>query len=121
MERPDLILAATGSEVGLCLEAAEKLAGENLAVRVVSMPCWELFEAQSDEYKESVFPSAVKARVGVEAGVDLGWYKWIGDAGEFVGMSNFGASAPAAKLMEHFGFTVDNVVAKAKASIAACK
>ncbi len=114
---PDVILAATGSEVGLCMQAQAKLADEGIKARVVSMPCWELFEGQSAEYRESVFPASVKARVGVEAGVELGWSKWIGDYGRFVGMHGFGASAPFAKLMEHFGFTVDNVVEQAKASI----
>lgn len=110
----DLILIGTGSEVGLCIEAAEKLKAEGKKVRVVSMPCWELFEAQSAEYKESVLPSAIKARVSVEAGTTFGWSKYVGDAGASIGVDTFGASAPGDIIMEQFGFTVDNVVAKAK-------
>jgi transketolase len=82
------------------------------------MPCWELFENQSQEYKDSVIPSQVKARVGIEAGVELGWSKWIGDNGVFVGMSSFGASAPQKICFEKFGITVDNVVTAAKKSMA---
>lgn len=110
----DLILIGTGSEVGLCVQAAEKLKAEGKKVRVVSMPCWELFEAQSAEYKESVLPSNVKARVSVEAGTTFGWSKYVGDAGASIGVDTFGASAPGDILMEQFGFTVDNVIATAK-------
>lgn len=110
----DLILIGTGSEVGLCIEAAEKLKAEGKKVRVVSMPCWELFEAQSAEYKESVLPKAIKARVSVEAGTTFGWSKYVGDAGASIGVDTFGASAPGDIIMEQFGFTVDNVVATAK-------
>lgn len=110
----DLILIGTGSEVNLCVEAAEKLKAEGKKVRVVSMPCWELFEAQSDEYKESVLPSNVKARVSVEAGTTFGWSKYVGDAGASIGVDTYGASAPGGVIMKEYGFTVDNVVAKAK-------
>jgi transketolase len=115
-DNPDVLLLASGSEVGLAVEAAGKLAAEGITAQVVSMPCWELFEKQSQEYKDSVIPQHVKARVGIEAGVELGWNKWLGDKGIFVGMSSFGASAPAKICFEKFGVTVDNVVAAAKKS-----
>ncbi len=114
---PDVILIGTGSEVGLCLKAADALAAEGVKARVVSAPCLDIFAQQSAEYRESVLPKNVKARVGVELGVELGWGKLVGDCGKFLGMTTFGDSAPAAKLMEHFGFTVDRVVALAKESI----
>ena len=114
-EELDLILIGTGSEVALCLEAAEKLKAEGKKVRVVSMPCWELFEAQSDEYKESVLPKAIKKRVAVEAGTTFGWCRYTGDEGAVIGIDTFGASAPGGLAMAKFGFTVDNVIAKAKA------
>ncbi len=116
-DKPDVLLLASGSEVGVALEAAEKLAIEGVTAQVVSMPCWELFEKQSKEYKDSVIPPGVKARVGIEAGVELGWNKWLGDNGIFIGMSSFGASAPAKVCFEKFGITVDNVVTAAKESI----
>lgn len=118
---PDVILIGTGSEVELCVKAKEKLAEKNLRARVVSMPCIEEYEKQSAEYKEAVLPSSVKARVCVEAGSVYSWYKYAGDAGEIVGMTTFGDSAPAAQLFEKFGFTVENVVAKAEASVAKAK
>jgi transketolase len=111
------ILIGTGSEVSLCIEAARVLEDEGYSVRVVSMPSWELFEQQSAEYRESVLPKAVSARVAVEAGVRMGWERYIGLCGEFVGMSGFGASAPAEVLAKEFGFTKENVVAKVKALI----
>jgi transketolase len=117
-DRPDVLLLASGSEVGLALQAAEKLAAEGVTSQVVSMPCWELFEKQSQEYKDSVIPPQVKARVGIEAGVELGWSKWLGDKGVFIGMSSFGASAPAKICFEKFGITVDNVLKAARKSIA---
>ncbi|NQT03093.1 MAG: transketolase, partial [Planctomycetes bacterium] len=117
-DKPDVLLLASGSEVGLAVEAAEKLAAEGVTAQVVSMPCWELFERQSKEYKDSVIPPQIKARVGIEAGVELGWSKWLGEKGVFVGMSSFGASAPANICFEKFGVTVDNVVTAAKKSIA---
>jgi transketolase len=112
--KPEVILIASGSEVSLCVEACGQLAGEGVKARVVSLPCWELFDAQPAEYRDSVLPPEVTARVGVETGVEQGWSKYLGPGGRFIGMSSFGASAPAATLMEHFGFTVDNVVATAK-------
>jgi transketolase len=117
-DKPDVLLLASGSEVGLAVEASEKLSAEGISAQVVSMPCWELFEKQSREYKDSVIPSQVKARVGIEAGVELGWSKWLGDKGVFVGMSSFGASAPAKICFEKFGITVENVLKAAKKSIA---
>ncbi len=105
----DGILIATGSEVQLALDAANKLAGEGKHIRVVSMPCAEVFELQDALYRESVLPSDVLARVAVEAGHADYWYKYVGLDGRVVGMQSFGESAPAAALMEHFGFTVDNV------------
>ena len=113
-DKPDVLLLASGSEVGVALEAAEKLAVEGVIAQVVSMPCWELFEKQSKEYKDSVIPPQTKARVGIEAGVELGWSKWLGDNGIFIGMSSFGASAPAKVCFEKFGITVDNVIETAK-------
>ncbi|MDO5310049.1 MAG: transketolase [Planctomycetia bacterium] len=115
---PQVVLMATGSEVSLCLAAQEALAQENIAARVVSAPCFELFERQSQEYRDAVLPPQVKARVGVELGVQMGWDKYLGESGLFLGMSGFGDSAPAGKLMEHFGITVEHVVELAKESIA---
>lgn len=111
--QPDLILMATGSEVELALAAAEQLTEKNIKVRVVSMPCWEFFEQQSAEYKESVLPSSVKTRLAIEAGATIGWYKYVGDTGAIIGLDRFGASAPAKVNFEKFGFTVENVVAYA--------
>jgi len=104
---PDAIVIATGSEVALAMDAAE---ASSKNVRVVSMPCVELFEAQDDAYKESVLPKAVTARVAVEAAIMDGWWKYVGTDGAVIGMTSFGESAPAPELFEHFGFTVDNVV-----------
>ncbi|MEM1112612.1 MAG: transketolase [Pseudomonadota bacterium] len=109
--RPDAILIATGSEVQLALDAAAQLADKGKPVRVVSMPCAEVFEAQDAGYRESVLPSDVLARVAVEAGHVDYWYKYVGLDGRVVGMSSFGESAPAGELMREFGFTVENVVA----------
>lgn len=112
---PDLILIGTGSEVNLCVQAAEQLKSEGKKVRVVSMPSWELFEAQDAAYKESVLPKAVTKRLVVEAGVTFGWCKYAGTEGDILGIDRFGASAPGGTCLEKFGFTVENVVAKAKA------
>jgi transketolase len=112
---PDLILIGTGSETQLCVKAAEQLRGEGKKVRVVSMPCWELFQEQDEQYRESVLPKAVKKRVSVEAGVTFGWCRYVGDEGIAIGIDQYGSSAPGNVTMEKFGFTVDNVVAKAKA------
>jgi transketolase len=113
---PDLILIATGAEVPLALEAGKKIAGENgTAVRVVSMPCWELFEEQSQEYRDEVLPPDVRARLSIEPGVRLGWERWIGDQGDALSLDRFGASAPGATVLEKLGFNVDNVIARATA------
>ena len=112
---PKLILIATGSEVGLAMEAREKLQAADIPTRVVSMPCWEFFDAQPDRYKDSVLPSSVKARLAIEAGVGLGWSKYVGDSGDTLTVDRFGASAPAEDVFRDYGFTVDNVVKKAKA------
>ncbi|HVV54190.1 MAG TPA: transketolase [Mucilaginibacter sp.] len=112
---PDVILMATGSEVTLILQAQEKLKAEGIAARVVSMPSWELFEKQSAAYKEQIFPKSVRKRLAVEAGSPLGWHKYVTDEGDIIAMHTFGESAPAEQLFAEFGFTVDNVVAKAKA------
>jgi transketolase len=118
---PDVILIGTGSELQLAVQAQEKLAAEGIKARVVSMPCWDLFDEQPAEYKESVFPNAVRARVAVEAGATIGWERYVGLEGRIVGQNTFGASAPFKDLLKHFGYTVDNVVAHAKESIAAAK
>jgi transketolase len=111
---PELIFIATGSEVQLAIEAAKELTNEGKRVRVVSMPSWELFDAQSAAYKESVLPRVVRARVAVEAGIGTGWERYVGLDGAVVGMEGFGASGPGGEVMQHFGFTVENVIAKAK-------
>ena len=113
-DKPDVLLLATGSEVGLALSAADSLAAEGVKAQVVSMPCWKLFEKQSPEYKESVLPNNVKARVAIEAGIEQGWGKYLGDKGTFIGMSSFGASAPAKVCFEKFGITAEAVVQAAK-------
>ncbi len=112
-----MLLLATGSEVQLAVSAADKLAEEGTKAQVISMPCWELFEKQDQAYKDSVLPPSVRARVGVEAGIEMGWYKWIGDRGQFIGMHSFGKSAPQDRCFKEFGITVENVVAAAKKSI----
>ena len=114
---PDVLLIGTGSEVELCVKAKAALAEQGVNARVVSMPCIEEFEKQSPEYKEKVLPSAIKARVCVEAGSPYSWYKYAGDNGEIIAMNTFGASAPAGKLFPYFGFTVENVVEKALKSL----
>jgi transketolase len=110
----DIILIGTGSEVDLAMKAQAKLKEEGIAANVVSMPSWELFEKQSAEYKESVLPKKLKKRLAIEAGSYLGWHKYVTDEGDTVTMHTFGESAPADDLAKHFGFTVDNVVKKAK-------
>lgn len=116
--RPDLILIGTGSEVSLCLEAWEKLTAAGSAVRVVSMPSWDLFEAQDPAYREQVLPERVAARVAVEMGSPLGWERYVGRHGSVLGLDAFGASAPASAVQEHFGFTVDHVINAARAQLA---
>ncbi|HAJ8044615.1 TPA: transketolase [Escherichia coli] len=111
--KPDIILIATGSEMEITLQAAEKLAGEGRNVRVVSLPSTDIFDAQDEKYRESVLPSNVSARVAVEAGIADYWYKYVGLKGAIVGMTGYGESAPADKLFPFFGFTAENIVAKA--------
>ena len=107
---PDLILIATGSEVPLAMDAAEALSADGRHVRVVSMPCTHVFDEQPAEYRESVLPASVSARVAIEAGVTDGWWRYVGTDGRVIGISSFGASAPAAELFQHFGFSQDNVI-----------
>ena len=114
---PDVLLMASGSEVELCVKAKAALNEQGVKARVISLPCFEEYEKQSAEYKESVIPKSVKARVAVEAACPYSWYKYAGDNGELVCMTSFGASAPAGQLFNYYGFTVENVVAKALASI----
>jgi transketolase len=107
--KPALILIGTGSELQLAFAAAEQLEGEGIATRVVSLPCWETFDAQDQAYRDSVLPPAVRKRVSVEIGVSLGWERWVGDEGAIIGLDHYGASAPAGTIFEHFGFTADRV------------
>jgi len=115
---PDLILIGTGSEVSLCVEAAQQLRAAGTQVRVVSMPSWELFEAQDSTYQESVLPPAVTKRLAVEAGIGMGWCRYVGSAGDVISIERFGASAPGDLVMQKFGYTVENVVARAQALLA---
>lgn len=111
---PDIILIATGSEVSLALKAGEQLAADGVNVRVVAMPSWELFDSQPPEYRDTVLPPSVRARVAVEAGAEPGWERYVGLAGAVVGMKRFGASAPGSVVYAEFGFTVDNLVTHAR-------
>jgi transketolase len=115
--KPDVLLLASGSEVSLCLEAGEKLKAKGIRARVVSMPSWELFEHQSQEYRDSVIPPTVTARVCVEQASTFGWATYAGLTGEIIGMTSFGASAPLKELQKKFGFTVDSVVLAATRQI----
>jgi transketolase len=112
---PELILISTGAEVPLTLRAARALAAEGTRTRVVSMPCMELFEAQPADYRERVLPPSVGPRLAVEPGVSMSWWRWVGDRGSVLGVDRFGASAPGAKVLEEFGFTVENIAARARA------
>jgi len=112
---PDLLLLATGSEVWVTLEAAKRLAEHGLHARVVSMPCWELFEAQPRDYRDEVLLPDVKARLSVEAGVAQGWHRWVGDEGDSVALDRFGSSAPGATVLERLGYNAENVVNRAVA------
>jgi transketolase len=114
-EAPDLILIATGAEVGPTLDAARSLAEQGHRPRVVSMPCWELFAAQDQDYRESVLPADVTARLAVEPGVSQGWREWVGDRGDILSIDRFGASAPGARVLEELGFGADNIAARAAA------
>jgi transketolase len=112
--KPDVILIGTGSELEIAAKAAEELRKEGKAVRVVSFVSWELFDEQSDAYKESVLPAAVEARVSIEAGSTFGWEKIVGDKGKAIGIDRFGASAPAGKIYKEYGITTEAVIAAAK-------
>ncbi|MBN1994202.1 MAG: transketolase [Anaerolineae bacterium] len=114
---PDVILIGDGSEVQLAVEAYHKLAEQGIGARVVSMPCWELFKQQAEEYQNSVLPASVKARVGIEAGVTMGWGQWVGPQGIVIGLNRFGASAPYKTLYQQWGFTTENVVLRALEAI----
>jgi transketolase len=111
---PELILMASGSEVALIVEAGARLAAEGVNVRLVSVPSWELFKAQDASYRDAVLPPSVKARVAVEAGIGMGWEKFVGDSGAIIGLEHYGASAPAGILFKEFGFTVENVIETAR-------
>ncbi|MGM7637350.1 transketolase [Bacillus sp. Hm123] len=113
-ETPDLLLLATGSEVGLAVEAQQALLQDGIHASVVSMPSWELFEQQTEEYKRSVLPKSVKKRLAIEMGASLGWERYTGDEGDVIAIDQFGASAPGELVMKEYGFTVDNVVSRAK-------
>jgi transketolase len=119
--KPDVILMGTGSEVSLCITAYEQLKSEGIKARVVSMPSWGIFDAQSEEYKNQVLPPAVKARVSVEAAATLGWSQYVGPTGKMIGMHRFGASAPIKDLLKKFGFTTEKVVEAARQAIASSK
>jgi transketolase len=112
--KPELILIGTGSELQLAWTAAEALETDGIPTRVVSLPCWERFDVQDQAYRDSVLPPSVRKRVSVEAGVSLGWERWVGDEGAIIGLDHFGASAPAGTIFERFGFTTDRVAEVAR-------
>jgi transketolase len=120
-ETPDVILLATGSEVQLALAAREELQAGGVGTRVVSMPCWELFDRQPQQYRDEVLPPSVKARVAVEQASTLGWDRYVGDGGAVIGMHTFGASAPLKQLLRKFGFTPDRVADVARERVAAAR
>jgi transketolase len=119
--KPDVILMATGTEVGLAVEAYEKLTAEGIKARVISMPSWELFEQQAQDYRDSVLPPSVTARVSVEQASTFAWERYVGPTGASIGMTSFGASAPLKELQKKFGFTADRIVTAAKDQIAASR
>jgi transketolase len=112
---PQLVIIATGSEISLALEAREQLQREGTPTRVVSMPCWELFEEQDAEYREEILPPSINARLSIEAGARMGWDRYVGARGDCVSIDRFGASAPGEVALKNLGFNVGNVVARAKA------
>jgi transketolase len=116
-----VILLATGSEVHLALAARSELAIEGIGARVVSMPCWELFDRQPQEYRDAVLPPHVVARVGVEQASTFGWHRYVGERGAVVGMHTFGASAPLKELLTKFGFTADSLAQVARETVASTK
>ena len=115
---PEVILMGTGSEVSICLAARQQLQADGIAARIVSLPCFELFDQQDASYRQEVLPESVQARVAVEAGIRQGWEGYLGNNGRFVGMTSFGASAPGNQLYDHFGITAERVVEEAKQAIA---
>jgi transketolase len=114
---PQLILIATGSEVSLALEAREKLQAEGISTRVVSMPCWELFEEQTKSYRDEVLPRTVAARLAIEAGVRQGWDRYVGPDGDVICLDRFGASAPGDVALKNLGFNVEKVVKRSRALV----
>ena len=120
-EQPELILISTGAEVAPTLQAGRELAGEGVAVRVVAMPCVEIFEAQPPDYRDSVLPPAVGARLAVEPGASLSWWRWVGSGGEVLGIDRFGASAPGTRVLEELGFSAKNIGARARALLRSTK
>ena len=109
-----MILLATGSEVSLAMQAKAELEQEGYGIRVVSMPSWELFEQQEEDYKESVLPAQIKKRLALEMAYPLGWERYVGDEGDILGINTFGASAPGNIVLKEYGFTVENVVSRVK-------
>ena len=117
-----MLLIAAGAEVHLALGAQKRLADQGVKARVVSMPSWGLFMAQPQEYRDLVLPKQIKARVAIEAGCSFGWWRLVGDSGDVISVDRFGKSAPGKKILENYGFTVENVVAKCLAVVAnSCK
>jgi len=119
--QPDAILIATGSEVHLALEARDELETDGIRTRVVSLPCWELFDRQPQEYRDRVLPRAVRARIAIEQASTLGWDRYVGDGGAVIGMHTFGASAPLKQLLTKFGFTPEQVAQTARERVAAAR
>jgi transketolase len=113
--RPDIILIATGSEVGLVMAARQTLQERNVMARIVSMPSWELFDAQPQSYRDQVLLPSIRARLAVEAGASQGWHRYVGDGGDVLGIDRFGASAPGDVVMREYGFTAENVCKRAMA------
>ena len=119
--KPDIILIATGSELSLAADAHERLSSDGIRSRVVSMPSWDVFERETQEYRDAVLPPEVTARVAIEQASTFGWERYVGSTGRVIGMHTFGASAPLKALQQEFGFTVDNVVTTAKALLRPAK
>ena len=111
--KPELVLMASGSEVSLIVEAGEKLAQAGINVRLVSFPCWELFDSQPQAYQDSVLPPKLRKRVAIEAGISQGWDRWAGDQGSVISIERFGASAPYKTIYENFGLTAQAIIARA--------
>ncbi len=114
---PELILLSTGAEVGETLKAAKTLAEEGRRARVVSMPCMELFEAQDEDYRQQVLPPTITARLAVEPGARMSWWRWVGDRGDVIGLERFGASAPGTTVLEKLGFTAEHIAERARSLI----